>query len=84
MDNSFGKLTYLYNVADYEFSYLHLNGLSATYDAESLLALDAILQASKLALFRPIVKSGHENDNDDGNEDGHALDPGRVILFLFV
>jgi hypothetical protein len=50
-------------------------------DVERLLALDPVLEAPELFLFRPVVEGGHEDNDDDGDQNGHALDPAVVLLF---
>lgn len=61
---------------------MYLRRLTAPDDAEDLLALDAILEAAELLLLGPVVEGRHEDDDDDRDEDGRALDPRGVLLLL--
>ena len=78
--NSCNK-AYLNDVTDDEFSNLDLlRQASRPDDVEGLLALDSVLQSSKLFLFGPVVEGRHEDYDDDGDEDGNTLDPAVVLL----
>ena len=72
---------YLNDVTDDEFSNLDLlRQASRPDDVEGLLALDSVLQSSKLFLFGPVVEGRHEDYDDDGDEDGNTLNPAVVLL----
>jgi hypothetical protein len=61
---------------------LYLGRLSPPDDAERLLALDPVLQPSKLLLLGPVIERGNEDDDHDSDQDSEALDPRRMLLFL--
>jgi hypothetical protein len=72
---------YLDDVTDDEFSNLDLLcQASRPDDVEGLLAFDSVLESSKLFLFGPVIEGRHEDHDDDGDEDGNALDPAVVLL----
>lgn len=75
------SVSYLNDVADDKFSNLNLFRRSGSDDVERLLALDPVLQTSKLFLLGPVVKGCHEDDDDYGNQDGDAFDPAVIIFF---
>ena len=74
---------YLYDVTDDQFANLNLLCSSAADDIEGLFAFDAILQAAKLLLLRPIIEGSDDDNNDDCNENGSAFDPSVFIFFFF-
>lgn len=79
----FKGISYLNDVADYQLADLNLLCSSLANHIERLFALNSILQSSKLLLLRPIIEGRDENNNDDGNENGTALDP-SVLVFLLL
>jgi len=45
-----------------------------------LFALNSVLESPELFLLGPVVEGRDKNDDDDGDQDGHALDPAVVFL----
>ena len=74
--------SHLKDITDHQVPDLYLRRLPAPDDAEDLLALDAVLEAAELLLLRPVVEGRHQDDDDDRDEDGRALDPRRVLILL--
>ena len=73
----------LYDISHDELPDLDLRRRSRPDDAERLLPLNPVLQPAELPLLAPIVERRHQHHDHHGDQDGHALDPLRVFLFLF-
>lgn len=70
-------------IADDDISDGYLLHLAEPDHRELVLALNLTLQASKLLLLPPVVERRHENDDNHGAKNGHALNPaGMVRAFL--
>ena len=70
----------LADVADDDVADRYLVEVAAADDGELVLVLDLVLQAAELLLLAPVVEGGDEHDDDDRQQDGHALDPARLLL----
>lgn len=72
--------SYLRNVSYDDVSDLNLFGLPSPDDAECLLPFDPVLQSPELLFLRPVIEGRHQNHDDDGDQDGGALDPLVVVI----
>ena len=70
----------LADVADDDVADRYLVEVAAADDGELVLVLDLVLQTAELLLLAPVVEGGDEHDDDHRQQDGHALDPARLLL----
>lgn len=76
-----GTKTNLADVSDDDLSDKDLAALAPAQDGELVLALDAALQSAKLSLLGIIIEGSYQDDDDDGYQNGEALDPlVRLVL----
>lgn len=75
--------THLADVADDDLADEDLVALAAAHHGELVLALDAALQSAELSLLGIIIEGSYQDDDDDGYQNGEALDP-LVRLALLV
>lgn len=74
----------LTDISDDEFTDWDLQNFSAANCRKLVLMLDFVLKSSELFLFAPIIKSRHEDDDNDGDEYSEAFNPTNIRLFLRV
>lgn len=72
------------DVSHHHLGHGDLDHLAFADDGELLLLLDATLQPAELLLLGPVVEGRHQDDDDDREQDGGALDPTGLGLALVL
>lgn len=70
----------LSDVSHNDLGHVDLDHLTSSDHRELLLLLDAVLEATELFLFTPVVEGRHQNHTDHRQQDGGAFDPTGLCL----
>lgn len=74
----------LCDVPHHDLRHLNLDHLAPSHHRELLLLLDAVLEATELLFFAPVVEGRHQDHADHRQQDGGALNPAGLRLALVV